>query len=104
MWTQGRVRIPPHKRLAAELRGLERRVGRSGKDSVDHGAGLHDDLSNVVCGVLLEAGERPWEVDSEAFWTTDGGLGGQLQELASQGVPASQARMMVRRHPAPWDS
>jgi hypothetical protein len=103
MWTQGRVSIPPHKKLAAELRGLERRVGRSGKDTVDHGAGLHDDLSNVVCGVLLEAGERPWEVDPDAFWSEGNTLSAQLSELAAEGVSPSEALMMVSSPVRPWD-
>jgi hypothetical protein len=38
---------PP--RLLRELRLLERRTHRSGKDSVDHGRSGHDDLANVVC-------------------------------------------------------
>jgi hypothetical protein len=35
--------------LLRELRLLERRTHRSGKDSVDHGRSGHDDLANVVC-------------------------------------------------------
>jgi hypothetical protein len=31
---------------------LERHTHRSGKDTVDHGRGGHDDHANVVCGVL----------------------------------------------------
>ena len=41
-------------RLAAQLTGLERRTARSGKDSVDHAPGGHDDIANAVCGVLVE--------------------------------------------------
>jgi hypothetical protein len=33
-----------------QLCGLERRVARSGKDSIDHGPGGHDDLANSVAG------------------------------------------------------
>ena len=33
---------------------LERRTARGGRDSIDHPPGGHDDLSNVVAGVLLE--------------------------------------------------
>jgi hypothetical protein len=44
-----------HPKLISQLCGLERRPARSGKDSVDHGrgAGQHDDLANVVAGVLV---------------------------------------------------
>ena len=40
-------------RLSAQLCGLERRTARSGKDSIDHGPGGHDDLANAVAGVLV---------------------------------------------------
>jgi hypothetical protein len=38
--------------LLRELRLLERRTHRSGKDSVDHGRTGHDDFANAVCGAL----------------------------------------------------
>jgi hypothetical protein len=48
-----RVELLDVPRLAAQLIGLERRVARSGKDSIDHTPGGHDDLCNAVCGVLV---------------------------------------------------
>jgi hypothetical protein len=39
-------------RLVAQLCGLERRVARGGRDSIDHGPGSHDDLANALAGVL----------------------------------------------------
>ena len=36
LFTRGLVSLPDHPRLLKELRLLERRVHRSGKDSVDH--------------------------------------------------------------------
>ena len=50
-----RVRLLDNKRLVSQLCGLERRVGRSGKDSVDHSPGSHDDLSNSAAGALVLA-------------------------------------------------
>ena len=38
--------------LRNELAQLERRTSRSGRDSVDHGPGWHDDHANACCGVL----------------------------------------------------
>jgi hypothetical protein len=46
----GRIVLPKSDRLVNQLCGLERRVGRSGKDSIDHGPGSHDDLANCVAG------------------------------------------------------
>jgi hypothetical protein len=46
------VELPDDKRLFNELRRLERRRGRTGKDTVDHPPRLHDDLANSVAGFL----------------------------------------------------
>jgi hypothetical protein len=50
LFTSGRIEIPDEPVLRAELLGLERRVGRSGRDAVDHAptARSRDDVSNVV--------------------------------------------------------
>jgi terminase large subunit-like protein len=52
LFTRGLVRLPNHARLIRELRLLERRTYRSGKDTVEHPRNGHDDYANVVCGVL----------------------------------------------------
>jgi hypothetical protein len=56
-----RVELLDNPRLAAQLVGLERRTARSGRDTVDHTPGAHDDLANVVAGVLvgLDLDRRP---------------------------------------------
>ena len=56
-----RVELLDNPRLAAQLVGLERRTARSGRDSIDHAPGGHDDLSNAVAGVLvgLDLDRRP---------------------------------------------
>jgi hypothetical protein len=46
-----RVDLLDHPRTNNQIVGLERRVARSGKDSIDHPPGAHDDLANVVAGV-----------------------------------------------------
>ena len=48
-----RVELLDVPRLAAQLIGLERRTARSGRDSIDHTPGAHDDLCNAVAGVLV---------------------------------------------------
>jgi hypothetical protein len=42
-------------RLVNQFVNLERRTARSGKDTIDHGGGLHDDLANSVAGVMVTA-------------------------------------------------
>jgi hypothetical protein len=63
--TAGRVELLDNSRLAAQLSGLERRSARSGKESIDHTPGGHDDLANAVAGVLvnLDLDRRPVLVD-----------------------------------------
>jgi hypothetical protein len=46
------VEIPNFEPLLRELRGLERRVHRSGKDSVDHGDRGTDDFANCLAGAV----------------------------------------------------
>ena len=48
-----RIELLNLPRLSAQLCGLERRTARSGKDSIDHAPGGHDDLANAVAGVLV---------------------------------------------------
>jgi hypothetical protein len=71
----GRVELLDHPRLSAQLCGLERRTARSGKDSIDHGPGGHDDLANAVAGMLvgLDLDRRPPLVRIEDV--TGGGQG-----------------------------
>ena len=47
-----RVDLLDHQRLISQLVGLERRTARSGKDSIDHFPGGHDDIANACAGAL----------------------------------------------------
>ena len=65
----GRIVLPRHDRLIAQIVGLERRVSRAGRDSIDHAPGAHDDLANSVGGVvgaISGVGEFNFE-----FWHDD---------------------------------
>jgi hypothetical protein len=59
LWSRGLVSIPEQPQLLRELRLLERRTTRLGKDSVDHGKTGSDDFSNVVFGALVLAATQP---------------------------------------------
>jgi hypothetical protein len=48
--TSRRIELPNASRLIQQLAGLERRVSRAGKDSIDHAPGAHDDVANAVAG------------------------------------------------------
>jgi hypothetical protein len=63
----GKVELLDLAKLEAQFVGLERRTARSGKDSIDHGPGAHDDVVNAACGALLRAGSyRPMRINAEA--------------------------------------
>ena len=53
------VEIPNLQRLIRELRLLERRTHRSGKDSIDHPSNGSDDYANVLAGAMYLAIARP---------------------------------------------
>ena len=58
----GLVELLDHPRLAGQLCSLERRTARSGRDSIDHPVGGHDDIANAVAGVVsLLAGSGEWD-------------------------------------------
>jgi hypothetical protein len=64
-FTRGLVSIPDHQALIRELRLLERRTARSGRDSVDHGVSGSDDLANALFGCLFLC--RPEKIDRNAI-------------------------------------
>lgn len=43
-----------NERAIHQIASLERRTARSGRDSIDHAPGAHDDLANVIAGVVNE--------------------------------------------------
>jgi hypothetical protein len=52
LFMRGSVSIPDHAKLLRELRLLERRTSRMGKDIVDHGRNGSDDYANALAGML----------------------------------------------------
>jgi hypothetical protein len=57
----GQVSILDNKELVTQLRLLERKTASSGKDTIDHGPGGHDDLANSTAGLIaiLQADQEP---------------------------------------------
>jgi hypothetical protein len=48
----GRLELLDVPRATAQFVGLERRTARSGRDSIDHSPGAHDDLANSIAGAV----------------------------------------------------
>ena len=65
----GKIELLDHARLAAQLFGLERRTARSGRASIDHAPGGHDDIANSVAGalVLTAGGRQPLHISKAAL-------------------------------------
>lgn len=57
-----------HPKLLQQLVGLERRVARSGKDSIDHSPGAYDDICNAVAGALTNLSTRKYAYDPTLSW------------------------------------
>jgi hypothetical protein len=95
-FNRGLVSIPNIPRLVRELRLLERRVHRSGKDSVDHGVGGSDDYANVLFGAAYVAiGRR--EGSQAAFGTYGLGFdiawnGAGYVDSQGRSIPSSDPR------------
>jgi hypothetical protein len=47
-----KVDLLDHPKTVAQAVGLERKTARSGRDSIDHAPGAHDDLINSVAGLV----------------------------------------------------
>jgi hypothetical protein len=50
-----RVALLDHGKLINQLIGLERRTARSGRESIEHAPGAHDDVCNAVAGLCAGA-------------------------------------------------
>src|SRR5262249_55123117 len=66
----GHIILPRHDRLIAQIVGLERRVSRAGRDSIDHAPGGHDDVANAIAGAIgaIASGVGAFEFE---FWHDD---------------------------------
>ena len=68
LFARGGISLPDHPVLLRELRLLERRTHRSGKDSVDHGLRGHDDYANAVLGCAARAMRRGYDTSLHGLW------------------------------------
>lgn len=57
-FTRGALSLPDHARALRELRLLERRASRGGRDMVDHGRNGSDDYANALCGAVSLVSSR----------------------------------------------
>jgi hypothetical protein len=63
-----------HPSLINQLAGLERRVVRGGRESIDHAPGARDDIANAACGALVFVPSAP-RMDRPPGGVTHEGVG-----------------------------
>lgn len=68
---RGAVSLPDHPKLIRELRLLERRTSRVGKDIVDHGRNGSDDHANALAGMLRSLAAPRYAYDATMSWVDD---------------------------------
>ena len=54
----GGVELPPDEKALTQFTLLERRTGRNGKDTIDHGPQGHDDRANAIAGAAWLASSK----------------------------------------------
>jgi hypothetical protein len=84
-----KVDLLDNERLVNQLVSLERRTARSGKDSISHPPGSHDDLCNSVAGVVAMLGDGDCSYDQSLSW-----VGATDDPLFNNPYAASQRRLM----------
>lgn len=52
LWTAGRVLMLDNPKAVDQLCGLKRKLGQAGRETIGHVRGGHDDLANVIAGLL----------------------------------------------------
>ena len=55
----GQVELPPDDLMLTQFQNLERRTARSGRESIDHAPGGHDDRANAVAGLVAHNKTAP---------------------------------------------
>jgi hypothetical protein len=86
----GRIRLPRHHRLVAQIVGLERRVSRGGKDSIGQPSHGHDDVANAVAGAAAAARQCTYDLSEfttshlNDLWLSPGAYTDVLPEVIHQ--------------------
>src|SRR5262245_58493095 len=98
-----RVELPDNEKLKNELRRLERRRGRSGRDTIDHPPRGSDDIANAVAGVvhlaLQQCGDMMPVSAGNRMFSRDSDLGHELQDT----YPMDALLHRVRSNRTFWD-
>ena len=67
----GKADLLDHPKMLNQIASLERRTARSGRDTIDHPPGGHDDIANAVAGVLAGIGSHKNSYNIHNFFAGD---------------------------------
>jgi hypothetical protein len=87
----GNVQLINNPRLIAQLCNLERRTARSGKDSIDHVKGGHDDIANAAALAIVSASNKKRGL--AGLFTP--GLMANITRGTSSGLPRREPRTIA---------
>ena len=85
------ISLPNHPKLLRELRLLERRASRMGKDVVDHGRNGSDDYANVVVGALKALAPGSYNRNFKEWVGTDS----ETDDKSKDGRQTHAAQMLL---------
>jgi hypothetical protein len=103
-----RVDLLDNAKLIQQLVGLERRVARGGRDSIDHAPGGHDDIVNAVAGLVAKLNEYGAYDVSGAWISEEFGSNKDQEQFdsrqwrAQQLFGALQGQVMAHNTPRPF--
>jgi hypothetical protein len=89
----GKADLLDHKVMLNQLVGLERRVSRGGRDSIDHPPGGHDDLANAVAGVITNLRGKIGSYDTTLDWVSNRSDENNWNHKAKMAYVASGGRL-----------
>lgn len=92
---QGKVELINHKKSLRELRLLERRVSKSGRDAVDHPKNGSDDYINSVLGCLVHVMKPQRHTVTFAAPQFADGYGNWSDSPSGDGLPPGATRCLV---------
>ena len=89
----GQVELLDVPKLLRQLRGLERRAMRGGREAVDHRRGAYDDVANVAAGLIATAATQVHDEDFFGFSNEWYG-GGQFEDRYPMSEFAERSTLM----------
>jgi hypothetical protein len=86
----GKVDLLDHSKAISQIIGLECHTARAGRDKIDHAPGGHDDLANVIAGVVAV-------LRGKVYDTTSAWIDGDKPPPEDAGVREERIQQLIER-------